>query len=452
MNTPHEGGRRRLILTGVASVALAALAAGLIWGRPPAGTDWQRARAVCIESDDWGLCGFVPDSAAVRILDREALVPGSLPEVYWLSTLEDSAEVARLHAVLARHRGRDGLPAVMQPNYIMASLAYQPGQRDSARWVTRELPALPARYKRPGLWTAVSRAQLAGVWHPELHGRWHYDPRMRREQTTGPVVRRAAAAQILPFPGSERSWELGPWRAPDRLAAELDASLAAFRHLFGRRPDAVMGPDYVWNDSHENLWLSRGLRVIQGQRQQRKPHWRGWRGRLEKVVHRAWTRWARRDRVYLDRNCIFEPVQSPDPAAVTTQAARAVAAAWERGEAAVVEAHRVNFAHLDHEVPRRGRLELDRLLAGIAGARPLFLVDQELAQLHRRGTSVSVRGPRIVVRNLTRSRRLVVVPAEIVATAARREDPDAERPRASGAVALAPGETRVLRPAALIQP
>jgi hypothetical protein len=440
------------MLAGVIAVALAALGAGLIWGRPPAGTDWQRARAVCIESDDWGLCGFVPDSAALADLDRQALVPGSLPEVYWLSTLEDSAEVAQLHGVLASHRGRDGLPAVMQPNYIMASLAYQPGRADSARWLPRELPALPRRYARPGLWAAVARAQLAGVWHPELHGRWHYDPQMRRARITGPVVRRAAAAQILPFPGSERSWELGPWRAPERLAAELDASLDAFRRLFGRRPVAVMGPDYVWNDAHENLWLSRGLRVIQGQRQQRKPHWRGWRGRLEKVVHRTWTRWARRDRVYLDRNCIFEPVQSADPAAVTARATGEVAAAWERGEAAVVEAHRVNFAHLDHQVPRRGRAELDQLLGDLAGARPLFLVDQELAQLHRRGTSVCARGPRIVVRNLTRSRRLVVVPGAILASAARFADPDGERPRTSGVVTLGPGETRVLRPAALIEP
>jgi hypothetical protein len=156
--------------------------------------------------------------------------------------------------------------------------------------------------------------------------------------------------------------------------------------------------------------------------------------------------------VYLDRNCIFEPVQSADPAAVTARATGEVAAAWERGEAAVVEAHRVNFAHLDHQVPRRGRAELDQLLGDLAGARPLFLVDQELAQLHRRGTSVCARGPRIVVRNLTRSRRLVVVPGAILASAARFADPDGERPRTSGVVTLGPGETRVLRPAALIEP
>jgi hypothetical protein len=431
--------------------ALVGLAAGLLWGRQPAGTDWQRARAVCIESDDWGLCGFVPDSAALRGLDRQALVPGSLPEVYWLSTLEDSSEVARLHDVLARHRGRDGLPAVIQTNYIMASLEFRPDRPDSARWLAHELPALPRRYARPGLWGAVAEARYAGVWYPELHGRWHYDPRMRRVRTRGDVVRGAAAAQILPFPGSERAWELGPWRDLERLEVELDANLVAFGRLFGRLPHAIMAPDYVWDDRHESLWLSRDLRVIQGQRQQRKPQWRGWRGRLEKIVHRTWTRWARRDRVYLDRNCIFEPVQSLDPAAVTARAAEAVETAWDRGQPAIVEAHRINFAHLDDDVSRRGREELDRFLAGVAAEQPLFLVDQELAQLQRRGTSVCSRGPTVVLRNLTRSRRLVVVPAGIIAEAARFENPDAQAPGSATVVALAPGQTRILRPTALIR-
>ncbi len=438
-------------LLGLA-LALLLLAVGMVWGRSPAGVDWQRVRAVCIESDDWGLCGFVPDSAALGVLDRDVLAPGRLPEIYWHSTLEDSAAVAALCDVLAGHRGRDGLSALMQPNYIMASLTADTTGGDSLRWRRQALPAVPPGYERPGLWAAVRAGQRAGVWHPELHGRFHYDPRLRRERTVGPPVVAAARAQVLPFPGSERAWELGPWRDPDTLAAELDASLADFAAVFGRPPRAVIGPDYVWDDPHESLWLSRDLRVIQGQRQQRKASWRGLSGRVRKVLHRSWMRWVHRDRVYLDRNCIFEPVQQHDPRAITAGARRDIRAAWRRGEPAVVEAHRINFAHLDPRVPALGRGELDSLLAAVSSHAPLYLVDEELAGLQRRGTSWTVRGEQVVVRNLTRSRRLVVVPPRALNTAARLAG--TERPPAgrSLVLALGPGETRILGPAARIQP
>jgi len=85
------------------------LAVGMVWGRSPGLVEWCRARAVCIESDDWGLCGFLPDSSAIAAMDREALAPGHFPDVYWHSTLEDSAMVAELAAVLKAHVGRDGL-------------------------------------------------------------------------------------------------------------------------------------------------------------------------------------------------------------------------------------------------------------------------------------------------------------------------------------------------------
>jgi hypothetical protein len=443
-------------LAAVAGSVALLFAVSLVWGRSPAGVDWLRVRAVAIESDDWGLCGFVPDSAAAAALDRDVLAPGRLPEVYWNSTLEDSAAVASLAAVLGRHRGRDGLPALIQPNYIMASLGFastSPGDIDRARWTTHVLPDVAPRYDRPGLWAAVHEARRRGVWQPELHGRWHYDPEMRRERTgTMPEVQQAARAQILPFPGSERAWELGPWRTLGRIGEELDENLAAFTDLFGAAPRSVIAPDYVWDDVHEELWLDRGLRVIQGQRQQRKATWRGMEGRIRKVLHRSWARWVRRDRVYLDRNCIFEPVQQGDPRAITSVALADARAAWDRGEPAIIEAHRINFAHLDPAIGELGRSELDTLLRELSSDAPLFLADDELGDLHRRGTSWTVRGETIVVRNLSRSRRLVVVPPRALAAAAAfagRQEGVRSEPLV---VALGAGQTRRLGLAAFIEP
>ena len=96
-----------------------------VWmgGTTRATVDWRRVRAVVFESDDWGLAGFVPDESALNGLDRQALQAGRFPEVYWESTLEDSAGVSRLARLLVRFEGGDGLPPVIQANYIMSALA-----------------------------------------------------------------------------------------------------------------------------------------------------------------------------------------------------------------------------------------------------------------------------------------------------------------------------------------
>ena len=445
--------KRRLVQLTTGVVVLLGLAIGLVWGRSPSAVDWTRVRGVCVESDDWGLCGFVPDSTAARSLDREALDPGGFPDVYWYSTLEDSAMVAALSDVLVRHRGRDGLPAVLQPNYILASLGFHPQETDSAaRWSVHELPDTPPGYARPGLWTAVRQARVAGVWQPELHGLLHYDPQSRKERTDGaPLVERAAADQVLVFPGSERAWELGEWRDAATVVRELDRSLVLFENLFGCRPQSMIAPDYVWNDAHERLWCDRGLRIIQAKREQRRAVWRGRTGRVLKVLDRTWSRWRREDRVYLERNCIFEPVQHRDPRGITHQAIAAVSEAWSRGEPAVVEAHRINFVHLDAAVCDLGRREFDDLLGAVDGNGPLYLVDAEVAALQRRGTAWGLRGDRIVVRNAARARRLVVIPAEAFAVAGelRGEAPDDAK---TVVVSVAAGETRVLSPAELSRP
>ena len=433
---------RKLLL--VLAIGLGVVS-GLVWGRSRAQVDWQRARVVCIQSDDWGLCGFLPDSTALVGLDRQALSPGDFPEVYWNSTLEDSAMVADLVAVLAEHRGRDRLPVVFQANYIMASQGYT-AQPDSGQdhWTKFVLPQVPPAYERRGLWTAVDAGIQAGVWQPELHGHWHYDPLIRQAAAVdNPVVAFSSSHQIILFPESEYAWELGPWRDPAILDAELDLSLSAFEDLFGNPVHSIIAPDYIWNDSHEKRWLSRGLTVIQGQREQRFARHRGMLGRVHKVAHRIWTRSTRLDRTYLDRNCLFEPVQHQDPQATTRDAIATTEAAWNRGEPVVLEAHRINFAHLDSTIHALGRQEFDHLLDSLDAGEPLYLADGELAGLTRRGTSWAVRGDQVVVRNLCRTRRIVVVPEDALSVLARRMGQKSWS-QGSMAVALGPGESQVL--------
>ncbi len=398
---------KRLIGVGCLLAVAGLLGVGFLLGGERGAIDWTAQRAVVFESDDWGLAGFIPAAGAWDGLDRTALAPGSFPEVYWGSTLEDSAQVAELAAVLASVRGRDGLPAVLQPNYVMGSQEFS-----GDRWQRIELPRFPRAYDRPGLGRSVGAACRSGVWYPELHAAWHYDPALRREPALRHgTPRQATERGILLFPGSEQAWELGPWRRLPELENELTNSQGVFARVFGRPAGSVIAPDYTWNARIESMWQRYGLRVIQGKREQRNPDLpRGQVGRLAKLLERRWAKLAHPGRVYLERNCRFEPVQFADPAAVTARCAGEIRAAWRRGEPAIVETHRVNFAHVDPAVPATGRAELARLLADVEAEEPVFLTDTEVAQLSRRGVSARpVQWQGIVLRNGSHSRRIVAV-------------------------------------------
>lgn len=397
------------LVTGALVVVL--LGAAFVVGGPRSSVDWSRLRAVAIESDDWGLAGFVPGAEAWRGLDREEIAPGRFPAVYWGSTLEDSAAVIQLADILDAARGRDGLPAILQANYVMSSLSWT-----GDGWRRHDWPALPESYRRPGLWSAVRAARAQGVWRAEYHGTWHYDPeRRRRDGLATPATREATRRGITLFPGSEAARELGPWRDPALLERELTGSLELFTRVFGRDAVSVIAPDYAWHGAVEELWESRGLRIIQAKREQRNPRLpSGLPGRLLKLVGRRWDAWRHPRRSYLERNCRFEPVQGADPVATVARCAVDVVAAWRRGEPAVVESHRVNFVHTDAGVADRGRRALEALLAEVAALEPLFLVDAEVAQLARRGVSRSFRGQTVVLRNGSRSRRVVTVPRSLL--------------------------------------
>lgn len=393
---------------------------GFLLLKPRSAVDWRNARAVVIESDDWGLCGFTPTHDALEDIDIDVICPGVFPKVYLYSTLESGETVDRMSALLTAHPGRDGVPAVIQPNYIMASLTYAatpetPGDR---LWRSKVLPELPARYRRDDLWPAVHRAIAAGVWWPEYHGMWHYDPVERRETVAGNgEAREAARRGLLIFPGGARSFELALDRDSGALVQELRTGLAAFESLFGRPPTSIIAPDYAWSRSRERMWLDEGLSIIQAKREQRpldKIHVNLW-DRIWKVCERSWRYLVEKEIVYLNRNCRLEGSQAVDSRSHAEICLASVRRAWRSGEPAIVGTHRVNYAHLDPASVDVGFAALAHVLAALGEPEadvPIYLTDYETAQLIRKGTSLRDTGRRQILRNLTHSRRPVLLPSD----------------------------------------
>ncbi len=375
--------------------------------------DWRPLRAVALESDDWGLAGFVPSADVWHGSNREELIPGHFPAVYWESTLEDSLMVADLCGIMASFVGADGLPAVFQPNYVMSSLSYE---KDATGWVwvRYNLPQFPPAYERKGMWEAVEEGIEAGLWYPEFHATWHYDPAMRLENALkNDLAKKMTKAGVTLFPESEKARELGQWRSLVDLSRELQGSQRIFQDIFERPVGSIIAPDYTWNDGVETMWEQLGVRVIQGKREQRDPTLPGGKlGRGVKFIKRQWALLNHRQRIYLERNCRLEPVQSPQPEQVVLRCTADTHKAWAKGQPAIVETHRVNFAHADPGVVKLGQDSMTDYLESIcadADQLPVFMVDAEIAQLQTRGVSWVVRGNQLILRNGTHGRRLVVV-------------------------------------------
>jgi len=372
-----------------------ALALAGAWTPRPPAIDAGAWRLVVLQSDDWGLEGWFPDSTAARVLEPLcADIPEGL-RAYCRSSLETATDVSRLASLLAEYRDADGLPAVLQANTVPRAL-------DPAAPATLRRPGTAgSRYHRPGLDAAVDAAIASGVWWPELHGLTHHDrPAWVAALEAGdPVATMARAQDTVAHTDWQRRWELGHPERADRLVAD---AVEAFRDRFGRRPVSVIAPDYRWGPADEDAFAAHGLRVVQAKAEQIDRALRPgtWMGRLRKV----WNRWndRRRDRfTYLDRPARLEPYGEPSPEA--RQGSRAaladVEAAWARGEPGVVSVHRVQLVNLDATVADAGLRQLRALLAGLVARGARFVVDAELEALLRDGISTRRVGDRWVVRN-----------------------------------------------------
>ncbi len=353
--------------------------------------DWHRLRAVVLQSDDWGLCAWVPDDRAHRVL---ADLPAFRSEAglrYGRSTLEHAVDVRALAGTLSAVRGADGLPAVLQANTIVANpdpVRLVPPEFACAALPLTVHPAQPARWERPGLWEAVREAEADGVWWAELHGLHHLpaqawltalrrgeDDARRAFEHGSPVCRAVEAS------GEYAADEPRPVRA-----ADLREAVAHFERLFGRPPTSFCPPDYRFDDWFEQEAAAAGLTTLQGRFERHgQPFAR----------QRRWlARWRPLEvaggRFHLPPRIAFEPRGEAAPAGPVGLAAvlARVRAAWRRGRPAIVSTHRLNYAHLDAAWSEAGRAALGSLLRSLAADGARFLTDMELRQLAERAWSL----------------------------------------------------------------
>lgn len=366
--------------------------------------DWSRLKAVVLQSDDWGLCAWVPDEQAYRVLADTPAFRAAAGRVYGRSTLESADDVGRLAATLAGIRTRDGVPPVLQANTVVAAPDYarlvpprfetggEPGGERGALPV-RGSEDPPTRWRRPGLIAAVDRAIEAGAWWPELHGLTHVPQRAWLEalRRGAADARRAHEQQSAVCEAVEASGEFDPSEPPGLRSHVLGDAVARFGARFGRAPSSLCPPDYRWDGRLESDAARLGMKIVQGKAEQH--------GHPFPRLRRLWHRYRWPDvgsRYHPPPRIAFEPRgQSRLDAPLGVDATHAAArAAWRRGQPAIVSSHRVNYAHLDPGWSETGCQGLRALLARLAGEGAVFLTDAETLDLVMRGWSVRPLGAR----------------------------------------------------------
>jgi hypothetical protein len=364
---------------------------------PRVNLDWRRLKAVVLESDDWGLCAWVPDEQAFRVLADTPAWRAPAGRIYGRSTLECADDVAQLVETLLEFRGGDGLPPVWQANQVMATPDFarlQPPLFECDTLPLVHYPEFPSRWQRPGLEEAIRDATDSGVWWPELHGLVHLPQAawLQALRRGSADARRAYEHQCLVCQAVEASSEYDPTEPTALRTRTLTLAVDRFRASFGRSPGSMCAPDYRWDEQLEADAEKLGLTTLQGAAEQMGHSL----PRLRHVLYRY--RWpdVRGRRFYLPPRIAFEPRGAITRAARLGPMAahRAARGAWGRGQPAIISSHRVNYAHIDPAWSENGRGALRDLLSLLTGDGAVFLTDAEVRSLHERGWSARAVGER----------------------------------------------------------
>ncbi len=386
--------------------------------------DWHRLKAVVLESDDWGLCAWVPDAEAHARLARQPAFASEPGRRYGRSTLESAADVQELAATLLEFRGADGVPPALQANTILASPDWPhvtpPFTEGSL--ALRSLGTYQGRWARPGLLQAMLDAIAAGAWWPELHGLHHIpeDAWLAALRRGDPDARAALAEESLLCAAVEASGEYDPRESRTTRERNLRIALARFVALFGRVPDSFCPPDYRADAWLEQEARTLGVATIQGAHE-RDP---SLLGALRRRFAPAPFPFERHGLFVMPARTAFEPRGDGSGAGRVGVAAAHAAAhrAWAAGRPLVLSTHRLNYAHLDSAWSAAGRAALRSLLGALAADGASFWVDAEVRELAARGWSVRGVGPRAALLRIavpTADGAPIRVPAPAYASRAR---------------------------------
>lgn len=357
-------------------------------------------KALVIQSDDWGYCGWTASRASFKsltpLLERRY---GSKGLIWGNSTLEAPEDLEMLFQLLEGHSDTRGRHPAFQAGYVTGNPDYQRMQEEGFRTLHNVfLPDIPPLWQRGELVAKAREGMERGVWHPVYHGASHFNVgRWLQRLAVDPDTRAAAAEGCFLGEGNSGDFEFGPLAEKAALRPLLREGLQAFQHSFGFFPQAAILPAYFWGPEAEEALAREGVGILHGKNCQvrRQNALERGRGKLYNLF--GWKDSAKSWQIscgdyrldlglrYLVRNVFFEPYldwawHGRSPEETVAAAVEAVEQAWRREEPAVLITHRINYVGW-HGETRRSLDCLDRLIRILSFRHEFyFWQDREAAQ------------------------------------------------------------------------
>lgn len=317
-------------------------------------------RFLIIESDDWGAIR-TPSKQVLQSFENRGL--DLAKSIYKNDSLASNDDLDELFNLLGSIQDNEGNPLKITANVIMANPDFEKIKTTGFTQFYFEdfretLLKYPAHDKAFIKW---KQAIADGFFMPQFHGREHlqYNRWLKVLQSGNKDALFCFDLGATYSGKADYSFmEAYDWDSPaevENQKAIVAEGLAMFDNVFGFASKSFIAPCYNWDTKLESVLKAKGVRLIQGIRNQLEPT--GSFGNYKPILH-YFGETNQSGLKYTIRNCFLEPSQLPGKDWVDSCLAQIQAAfIWQKP--AVICSHRINYiGFIDQRNRDRGLSDL----------------------------------------------------------------------------------------------
>jgi hypothetical protein len=312
---------------------------------------WRTKRKIVVlESDDWGSIRMSSKPDFEKLLSK-GLQVNKCP-YNSNDALESNQDLAQLFKTLSSVRDKNGNPAVITANTIVANPDFEKIRQSNFEAYHYEL--FTDTLKKYPNHDKVFELYLEGiktkVFKPQFHGREH----LNTARWMG-ILKSGSSETMNAFDHGvfgisqnitrENRRNFMPaldFDAPedrDEKLLILKDGIRIFKNIFGYASKSFIAPSYTWDSGLEGGLLAEGVQFFQGITFQKQPVIG--RSKYKKVYHYTGQKNSH-GQIFMVRNAFFEPSLAPAVPWVRDCTAR-VSIAFSCGKPAVIGTHRLNY-------------------------------------------------------------------------------------------------------------
>lgn len=353
-----------------------------------------KSKVLVIESDDWGSVRMSSGESFGRLKDQQIRVENCPYNRF--DALESEQDLSDLFDVLSGIRDKNGCPAVITANYIVAN----PDFEEIRRHWEYKFELFTETYKKypehANSYSILMKGVAAGYFKPQSHGREHVNVArwMKNLKAGAPETMAAFNEGVFGISSTITSERRGSYLAaldksedPETdLTSIVKDALDHFHKIFGFQSYSFIAPNYCWNEEVEEALAECGVRHIQSGRVQVNTDLKG----SDRYIKHYTGQRNHRGQFYTVRNCHFEPsIQKYGKAeAAVERCLKEIDIAFRWGKPAIVCSHRLNYiGSIVKENSGKNLVLLKRLLTEVKKRWPevAFLSSDQLGKRIQNG-------------------------------------------------------------------